>query len=382
MKIGFLTLSITNPEKYWNKLKDKADCWWGIIHREVYEELKRKGHKKIVFYNEEPRIDKSKKFGNPFVPTNPGESQRMVAQEVNPDLWIAETSNKLNYVAKKVPWVQIFHSLPLKKHFFYSPLLDYDLILLPGEYHKNELIKRMGLKEDDQRLKIVGWPMHDDFVNETFDREEIMTSLGLDPKRKTLMYAPTWGCGSVYKRLFSRDLGPDLKVFESLCRKAKEMELNFIVKLHCLHIPVEAKGLIDIANKYGVLWMTREISRHQPDPNPFLWITDVLISDLSGIISDFLILDRPIIYIDPDEEFKAWEESDMPKSFRAGQVVQTFDELVKAIDDSINYPEMFSRERKNLISKLFYSPDGKATNRAVEVILEFAAGKMCTRGVA
>lgn len=375
MKIGFLSLSLTNPEKYWDKLACKADCWWGVIHREVYDELKRNNHTKIFFHSEKPCIDKNNKFGNPFVPTNPGESQNVVAQKINPDLWIAETSNKLNYVPKKVPWVQIFHSMPLKKLFFYPPVLDYDLILLPGEYHKSELIRRLGVKKNDQRLKVVGWPMIDSFFNGAFDREQIMNNLGLDTSCRTLMYAPTWGCGTAYKTLFARQFGPDLEVFENLCRKVKEMELNFIVKLHCLHVPAESKKMIDIANKYGVLWLTKEISRFQPDPNPFLWITDVLISDLSGIISDFLTLDRPIIYIDPDDSLNAWEGSDMPKSFRAGQVIQTYDELTRAIDDSINCPERFKEQRQNLVSKLFYRPDGKAADRAAEEILQFAANK-------
>lgn len=376
MKIGFLSLSLKNPERYWNKLKDKADCRWGIIHQEVYDELKKRNHKRIVFHNEKKRLDENKKSGNPFVPANPGESQNIVAQKINPDLWIAETLNKLNYVPKKVPWIQIFHALPLKKHFFYPPVLDYDLMLLPGEYHKSELIRRLGLKEDDERLKVVGWPMVDDFFNGVFDRKEIMNSLGLDVRRKTLIYAPTWGCGSLYKTLFARQFGPDVEVFEKLCREVKEMELNFIVKLHSLHVPADNKEMIDIANKYGVLWLTKEISHFQTDPTPFLWIADVLISDLSGIITDFLVLDRPIIYIDPDEKLDAWSDADMPKSFRAGHIVQTFSELTNAISDSISHPERFKEKRQSLVSKLFYSPDGKAIDRAVEAILQFAESKL------
>ena len=154
------------------------------------------------------------------------------------------------------------------------------------------------------------------------------------------------------------------------------MELNFIVKLHCLSFHANNKELINIANKYGVLWLTKETSVYLIDPNQFLWITDVLISDLSGIITDFLALDRPIIYINPDEKLDAWGDADMPKSFRVGHVVDTFDELINAVDDSISYPERFRGQRQDLISKLFYSPDGKAIDRAVEEILKFAKGKL------
>ena len=62
-----------------------------------------------------------------------------------------------------------------------------------------------------------------------------------------------------------------------------------------------------------------------------------MISDLSGIITDYMVLDRPIIYIEPDENLDAWEDSDMPKSFRAGHVVTSLDEIINE-DSTINIP--------------------------------------------
>lgn len=375
MKIGFLSQSLMMTEQYWDKLQDKADCWWGVIHQEFYDALKERKHTKIAFHNEKRCLIRDKKSGNPFVSVNPGESENRVAEMINPDLWIAESLNKLQYVPKKVLWVQIFHAMPMKKHFFYPPVKEYDLMLLPGEYHKNEIVKRLGLKNNDERLKVVGWPRIDDFFNNVFDREEIMNRLGLDPHHKTLMYSPTWGWGSGNKMLFARRLGPEIEVFENLCRKVKEMELNFIVKLHCLAYHTNNKEMTDIANKYGVLWVTKETSCFQADPNPFLWVTDILLSDVSGITTEFLTLDRPVVYIDPDEELNAWEDADMPPSFRAGYVVKTLEELVDAVDDSIRHPERFKEQRQNLVAKLFYSPDGKAIDRAIEEIFNLAEKK-------
>jgi len=375
MKIGFLARTTMILENYYKKLEKKADCWWGINSQQLNNELKEKGYEKIAYNYEKTFLDRNKSFGNQYISVNPGESENAVAKMIDPDLWISETLNKLNYVSKKTFWVQVFHSLPIKKHFFYPPLLDYDLMLIPGEYHKNELVKRLALKDTDERLKVVGWPRVDDFFNGEFDRNQIMNKLGLDTRRRTLMYAPTWGWGYGNESLFARHLGPEHEVFEALCHKVKEMELNFIVKLHSLSFYGNNKELINIANKYGVIWLTKEISGFQIDPNPFLWITDILISDISGIITDFLVLDRPIIYIDPDEELDAWDGADMPKNFRVGHVVKTFDELVNAINDSISYPERFKDQRQALRLKLFYRLDGRATDRGVQEIMNFAKNK-------
>jgi len=145
MKIGFFTNSTIVLERYWNKLRARADCWWAVTQPSIYHRLKKKGINNVVYHYDKHVIDLNKTSGNMYVSTNPGESERIIAEKVRADLWIADTLNKLNRVNKTTFWVQVFHSLPLKKHFFYPPVLEYDLILLPGEYHKNELINRLNL---------------------------------------------------------------------------------------------------------------------------------------------------------------------------------------------------------------------------------------------
>lgn len=376
MRIGFLASTSMVLERYWNKLYDKADCWWGVKQPQLLHDLLRKKNiNKIVYHYDKHIINPNKKFGNKYVSTNPGQSENIFSEMINPDLWIAEGLNKLNYIPKKAFWVQTFHSLPIKKHFFYKPVLEYDLFLLPGEYHKEEFVKRLNLKWDDERLKLVGWPRVDDLISGTYEREGIMKNAGLDPSKKTVMYAPTWGWGYGNNSFFARWSDREAEVFEHLCREATNLNLNIIVRLHSLSFQVNNEVLLEIARKYKVLWQTTETSIFYDDPNQFMWITDILISDLSGIIAEFMVLDRPIIYIDPDERVDPWIDSDMPKNFRVGHVVRTPEELCEAIKDSILCPGRHSKERKKLASKLFCNLDGNATEVAIEAILNFAASK-------
>lgn len=376
MKIGFLAYSTTTFEIFWDRLKEKCDCWWGVTRPHIYNLLKERNISNVVYHYDEHVIDRSKKTGNQFISTNPGHSERIIEKEIDPDLWIAEYPNNLIHIPKKAFWIQVFTALPLKKYFFHPPLLEYDLLLLPGEYHKRELIKRLNINDKGQkRLKVIGWHRVDCLINKTFDRERIMKDMGLDPNLKTIMYAPTWGWGYGNDTFFARWFGREEKIFEQWCQKMKKDNCNFIVKLHGVSFQATNKKLIDIARKYGAIWLTKQADRFVEDPNPYLWVTDILISDLSGIIADFLTLNRPIIYIDPDDKLDAWDVSDMPKNFRAGHVAKSPEELFAAIDDSIKYPERFSRERQELTSKLFYSLDGKATDRAVKEILAFADAK-------
>ena len=375
MKIGFYSHNYNTLGKYWEKLKDRVDCWWGVPEKALYDVLKDKGAENISYRLEKYVKNFSINKGNRYVSIEPKKIQKIIAEEIDPDIWVVDTPNKLNYFSKRAFRVQTFHALPIKKAIFYEPFLNYDLILLPGPYHKEEFVRRFNLQKDDERFKVVGWPGVDDLVRGSYDRNKIMSKIGLDPNKKTVMYAPTWGWGYGNDALFARWFDRETEIFEKLCKKISSKNLNFIVRLHSLSFSTNKKKLIDIAKKYNVFWQTNTTSNFRDDPNQYLWITDILISDLSGIISEFMVLDRPVIYIDPDESIEPWNDCDMPKSFRAGHIVKRPEGLLEAIEDSILYSGRYSKERKEFLSKIYYNLDGRATNRGVEAILNFAGNK-------
>jgi len=379
VKIGFLAYSLFVLQKYWEQLKDEADCWWGVTQPDTLKELKNRNIENVVFCSDELRYFPERE-GNKYISVNPGKAENEVVEKIAPDIWITDQTNRLTYAPKKALWVQTFHSLCFKKHTFHPVTLKYDLLLLPGEYHKQEFIKRLDFEEGDERLKVVGWPRVDDLLQGRYNREDILNNLGLDPNRKTVMYAPTWGgyardMSTWGRNLFARWFDRDVEVFELLCSEATRMELNFIVKIHHLSSWSSSEELKAIAEKYDALWVTPGMSNLQIDPNPYLWVTDVLISDMSGIIMDYIVLDRPIIFVDPDETLDAWRECSIPPNFRAGEIVQTPEQLVMAIEDSIEYPDRHKGARQRVLSEIFCSLDGDASARAAKAILDFARAR-------
>ena len=374
MKIGFIGCEAEVLESYWERLDPVADCWWAVTEPELRDYLVQRNISKFVYVPESYVLDTSKTRGNQRVPVRPGRSQSILASIITPDLWIADQLNKLNYVEKKVPWVQVFHGMPIKSHFFYHMALEYDLLLLPGYYHEREFVRRYQLSQEDRkRLKVVGWPKVDPLCRGNFDRQELLSAMGLDCTKRTLMYAPTWGLGYGNNSFFARWFGMEAEIFERVCLAANRLGLNFIVRLHNLSFQVDNLELQQIASKYNVLWPTRKTTTFKiDDPNEYLWITDILISDMSSIISEFLVMDRPIIFIDPDEQLEVWQDSDMPKNFRAGSVVKTPDELIAAIEEAVQYPNRYQENRHEMVQKLYCSTDGRAIDRAVKEIQDFA----------
>ncbi len=74
---------------------------------------------------------------------------------------------------------------------------------------------------DSPAIRLIGMPKVDRLVDGSLQRNAVLTSLGLDSDRKTVLYAPTWSPQSSLNRL-----GLDL------IRRLAALRVNVIVKLH------------------------------------------------------------------------------------------------------------------------------------------------------
>jgi len=110
MKIGFLAYSLFVLEKYWEQLKDKADCWWGVTQVDTFEELKNRNFENVLFCTDELKYFPDRE-GNKYVSVAQGKAEIEVVEKIAPDLWITDQTNRLTYAPKKALWAQTFHSL-------------------------------------------------------------------------------------------------------------------------------------------------------------------------------------------------------------------------------------------------------------------------------
>ncbi|MES2345273.1 MAG: CDP-glycerol glycerophosphotransferase family protein [Chlamydiota bacterium] len=111
----------------------------------------------------------------------------------------------------------------------------------------------------------------------------------LCPKRKTLLYAPTWNDGENLTTFFSEGG----RVIEELIRK-----FNLIVKLHPLleeHHPAEVAYLLSHYERTSHLLILQKF----PPIYPLLARTSAYLGDFSSIGYDFLSFDRPLFFLNP-----------------------------------------------------------------------------------
>jgi len=238
----------------------------------------------------------------------------------------------------------------------------YDLMCLVGK-HMEEKFREMDVLSDSN-WKRIGMPRLDCVANNELSREEIFKDLNIDPKLKTILYAPTWR--GIQKVNLSSI--PDMGI--KICKSVGD-NFNFIFKPHP---NVEAYDEFPEAMKK----IERYIKTHQnsvfPDSStdiiPLMHISDVLITDFSTVGIEYLAFDKPILFADHLDD--KYNDPNLVEVWirEAGEIIMDPREFKKMIKTCLDNPSEKSEIRRKLRDYFFYSLDGKATERAAKVILD------------
>jgi len=261
----------------------------------------------------------------------------------------------------------IYHGITFTKTVTYRELKKHSnyryVIFAEGEQSVQSLNASgsIGISE----VYTVGYAKMDPyFTDGNYDRYEILNSLGLDPEKPVVLFAPTYKPTCLY----------DLKdaIFDAT------EDYNLIIKLHhyiwmgkyASH--KQHKIIEDRIKQYDHAII---IPKDDYSILPLLYVADTLVSEASGAITEFLATEKTgIIYnLDPD----SLKHSD-------GEVLLGFDnrEYLKDSFVHINRPDELQAgieralhptvEMKNVQNddrdKIFYKLDGKASARVKQTV--------------
>lgn len=112
---------------------------------------------------------------------------------------------------------------------------------------------------------------------------------------------------------------------------------------------------------------------------------DAMISDYSSIVYDFLLLDRPIIYLIPDYEEYTSERGFVFRNiddFMPGEKAFSFTDLLRSIENSFLHPEQFEKERQAVLRYRFDYRDDQSARRCYETIMQFEPPEVYVEPVA
>jgi hypothetical protein len=206
--------------------------------------------------------------------------------------------------------------------------------------------------------RLVGMPKVDCLVDGSLRRDVILTDLGLDPRRPTILYAPTWSASSSLNLM-----GTEL--VEGLLARA----WNVIVKLHDRSLDPRPfySGGVDWPARLGQIMAGKpgHLVR-DPDICPYLAAADVMVTDHSSAGFEYLLLDRPLVRIHVPELLRGSNINDeyVRLLADAARSVDGPGDALHAVEQSLVDPTARSISRRAVAEDLFYRP-GTATARAV-----------------
>jgi hypothetical protein len=278
------------------------------------------------------------------------------------------------YVASDFMWqslprgtcrIQVYHGVG-GKYGFDAPtasLRAWDRIFFVNERRLKNVIGAGAIDADSPAVRLVGLPKVDALVDDTWKRDGVLRSLGLDPSIATVLYAPTWSPNSSLNRLGL-----------ALIRALLATGVNVIVKLH--------DRSRDPRHRYsgGVQWAaavaslvtgTRGVLAPGHDISPYLVAADLMITDHSSAGFEYLLRDRPIVRIHcPDLISGANIHPDYVALLAAvSESVDDVPQTVAAVERGLDTPAARGDARRAVAADLFYRP-GSATARSIDQLYE------------
>src|SRR5262245_9196010 len=281
---------------------------------------------------------------------------------VNTDFW------NMTWLPRRMRRVHLFHGVA-GKYGLDAPvriapcISSFDRLIFPNRDRLRRYVEAGLVDPDAPQAALVGYPKVDCLVDGSLDRRAIQRSLGLDPSRPTVVYAPTW---SPYSSLFT--------VGAALVDALAELGVNVIVKLHDRSCDRSARGA------GGVDWRAKieELARNRPvvvapgaDASPYLFAADAMVTDHSSAGFEFMLLDRPLVVADcPQLIEKARINLEKVRLLRsAADVAGEAAAIARATAHALEHPERHAARRQAIAHELFYCPGG-ATARAVACLYD------------
>jgi hypothetical protein len=278
------------------------------------------------------------------------------------------------YVASDFMWaslprgtqrVQVFHGVGGKYGFDVpdTSMRDWDRLFFVNERRLRNFLSAGAIEPDSPAIRLIGMPKTDCLVDGTFNHDDVLLSLGLDPARPTVLYAPTWSPASSLNAM-----GVDL--VNGLLR----MGVNLIVKLH--------DRSRDLRERYsgGVDWVARLMPLMIPgqsaiapghDISPYLVAADLMITDHSSAGFEFLLRDKPVVRIHRPAliELANIHRDYVNLLASVSESVERVEDGLRAVARGLADPAARGTERAATAKELFYAPGG-ATVRSVNALYE------------
>lgn len=214
------------------------------------------------------------------------EQRGQAIQEIEPDVFICGWSrySLRKFVAEHTIVGMIYHGIGVKPSYWRDNHSRLNIRFVEGPLREKQL-QNAGITTE---LFMSGFTKLDPLFNvEKFNRDLILKELSLDPLKKTVLYAPTF-----YPSSLKQLLGPLSNTME---------EYNVIIKPHSWVFFPEAFTGVNLQPQTKLLKSLNDnknvavLSPERYNIVPYLYCSDILVTEASSTIFEMMALDKPVI---------------------------------------------------------------------------------------
>lgn len=257
--------------------------------------------------------------------------------------------------------VMVYHGIGMKQTYYRDIDDRIDLRAVESQVRLEELQNR-----GYTNLVLVGFTKCDPLVNISSDQWEKLDQMGLDPRRKTVLFAPTFYPSSQEKLL---------PYLENL-----SYEFNLIIKLHSFswhqqRYLSQSEKMKQVTNEHKNTFL---VPADEYDIIPYYKLADLLVSDISSTIYEFLALDRPIIMAECftlrlkhrlfNRRFQRRLDFERMESVDFAYRLVNPADVLSLTYHALEHPEEMRSQRQKALEEYLYKGDGKASWRLVNAI--------------
>jgi len=270
-------------------------------------------------------------------------------------------------------YIYIEHGLGAMKYYTYkySFFHESDLLFYPGKIFKK---KMEAINPNFKNGLLGGYPRMDELHSLLIDKKALCLKYNLNPDKPIKLFAPSWG------GKYSSNYGINNIIF------FKDVD-NLLVVPH----PADYK----IAKKYNVI-----IPEKEENINQFIHLADIIISEVSSVIAEACLINKPVIQLVLDQFPGCFPEKDKRKNedwvsnevlerefsidrknrpFKIPYIDENWilghtckpEDIEETIDLVLKEPNKYKKNRMYWSEQSCYKFDGNISKRMIMMIKEF-----------
>ena len=262
----------------------------------------------------------------------------------------------------QIKFIDVWHGIPFKgfdKNDF-SVQRQYDEVWVASRLLKQLYTEKFGF--NSTIIHETGYARTDILINKNIDTTSIKKNIGIESEKKVILFAPTWQQDENNRNIFPFNTS----------------EESFLTKIDNLGEKISATCVfrthLNTVGSINKRYKNIKYAPHStfPDTEEILLIADLMVCDWSSIAFDFLLLNRPTIFLDVPPPFK--KGFSLNENYRFGKIVKDLESMLMALEKYLITPEIYWEqhgEKSLKIKKELYddNADGYASKRCFERLM-------------